>query len=84
VKDGGREWTGRFVNQTHAESRGEGGGGRVSWGLKEAGNSLSRNFGYRAVGPPPGYEGYIMHILQSTGLNINDAQRQKILTQQKD
>jgi hypothetical protein len=30
------------------------GGGRASWGLKEAGNSLSRNFNYRAVGPPPG------------------------------
>ncbi len=46
-KDGGREWTGRFVSKPHAESRGEGGGGRVSWGLKEAGtNSISRNFSY--------------------------------------
>jgi hypothetical protein len=25
----------------------------MSWGLKEAGNSRSRNFSYRAVGPPP-------------------------------
>ncbi len=29
VKDGGSEWTGRFVSQAHAESRGEGvGAGR--------------------------------------------------------
>jgi hypothetical protein len=54
VKDGGREWTGRFASQAHAESRGVEGGGRVSWGLKEAGNSLSRNFSYRAFGAPPG------------------------------
>jgi len=56
MKDGGREWkwTGRFVSKAHAESRGDGGGGGVSWGLKEAGNSLSRNFSYRAVGPPHG------------------------------
>ncbi len=26
----------------------------MSWGLKEAGNSLSRSFSYRAVEPPPG------------------------------
>ncbi len=71
LKDGGREWTFwtmtcRFISQAHAESRGEGGWGRVSWRLKEEGflwsgwgeikiiniNSLSRNFSYRAVGPP--------------------------------
>jgi hypothetical protein len=30
------------------------GGGRVSWAMEEAGNSLPRNFSSRAVGPPPG------------------------------
>ncbi len=32
------------------------GGGRVSWGLKEAGNFLSWNLSYRAVGPPSATE----------------------------
>ena len=34
--------------------RGREGGGRVSWAMEEAGNSLPRNFSYRALGPPPG------------------------------
>ncbi len=54
MKDGGREWTGRLVSQAHSESRGEEGGGRVSWAMEVAGNSLPRNFSYRAVGPPSG------------------------------
>ncbi len=40
----------------HTKNRGgEGGGGRVSWVLKEVGKSQSRNFCYRTMGPPPGY-----------------------------
>ncbi len=53
VKDGGREWTGRFNSQAYLRIIARRGGGRVSWGLKAAGNSLSWNFSYRAVGPPP-------------------------------
>ncbi len=37
----------------HTQNReGREGGGRVSWAMEEAGNSLPRNFSYRAVGPP--------------------------------
>ncbi len=28
----------------------------MSWAMEEAGNSLPRNFSYRAVGPPPGFK----------------------------
>jgi hypothetical protein len=39
----------------HTQNRGgREGGVRVSWGLKEAGNSLARNFSDRSAGPPPG------------------------------
>ncbi len=71
VKDGGREWTGRFVSQAHAESRGEGGGGRVSSAMEEAGNSLPRNFSYRAVGPPPGRTSPPAYVAEWAGTRVS-------------
>ncbi len=43
----------------HTQNRGGRGGGRACELRveKEAGKSLSRNFSYRAVGPPPAYQG---------------------------
>ncbi len=47
----------------HTQNFGGRGGGACELGLKETGNSLSRNFSYRAVGPPPVfYSSIIVYI----------------------
>jgi hypothetical protein len=43
----------RFVSQAHAELRGEGGGRACELWVEGGRYSLSGNFSYRAVGPPP-------------------------------
>ncbi len=49
---GGNEQVDLLAKRTQNRG-GREGGGRVSWAMEEAGNSLPRNFISRAVGPPP-------------------------------
>ncbi len=77
-------WTGRFVSQAHAESRGEGGGGRVSWAMEKAGNSLPRNFSYRAVGPPPGRTSPPAYVAEWAGVYANPMPESTISSQSYD